>query len=122
MHGGYVFLCGDSNSYQPLDGLGKLRPQDATAALEHEHYGVRVHGLRLAERWLETHENLLAQVCAMADDDDPSVRLQLAMSLGESSSDRAVDALLALAAAHGSERWMATAIRGARPWMSTLFC
>jgi putative membrane-bound dehydrogenase-like protein len=93
-----------------LDGLKELRAADVSRALRHEHYGVRMHALRLAERWLETDDTLLAEVVALTDDADPSVRLQLAMTLGESTGDQALDALLTLARQHGSERWMAAGI------------
>jgi len=93
-----------------LDGLGKLRSSDVDHALDHEHYGVRMHALRLVERWLDTDDALLAKVLAMTGDADPSVRLQLAMTLGESGNTKAVEALLTLARQHGSKRWMAAAI------------
>jgi len=93
-----------------LDGLGELRSSDVDYALDHEYYGVRMHALRLAERWLNTDDALLAKLVAMTGDADPSVRLQLAMTLGESGNTKAVEALLTLARQHGGERWMATAI------------
>jgi putative membrane-bound dehydrogenase-like protein len=93
-----------------LDGLGELRSADIFHVLDHEHYGVRLHALRLADRWLDKDEALLAKVVSMTSDPDPSVRLQLAMTLGESSNEAAVDALLTLAQKHGSERWMNTAV------------
>jgi len=93
-----------------LDGLGKLRAPHVAQALAHEHYGVRVHGLRLAERWLDTDDLLAAKVVAMTADTDPSVRLQLAMTLGELNDSTGVETLLTLAREHGSDRWMAAAI------------
>ena len=93
-----------------LEGLGALRAADAAVALSDEHYGVRMHALRLSERWLDSDETLMAQVIKMTNDDDPSVRLQVAMTVGQSRDVRAVDALLTLARQNGSERWMATAI------------
>ncbi len=93
-----------------LDGLGQLQSSDVAQALDDAHYGVRLHALRLADRWLETDQELLVKVLAMTDDDDPSVRLQVAMTLGESSDERAIGALLTLAREHGDERWMPAAI------------
>ena len=92
-----------------LDGLGKLEPTAVRRALDHESYGVRLHALRLADRFLADGA-LLEKVTAMTGDPDPSVRLQVAMTLGESRDPRAADALLTLARKHGSQRWMATAI------------
>jgi putative heme-binding domain-containing protein len=103
-------LQANIHALHTLNGLGKLRASDVDHALDHEHYGVRMHALRLAERWLDTNDALLAKVVAMTGDADPSVRLQLAMTLGESGNAKAVEALLTLAQQHGSERWMAAAI------------
>jgi len=93
-----------------LDGLGKLRASDIIRALEHEHYGVRLHALRLAKRWFNEDDTLSAKVFAMTDDADPGVRLQLTMTLGESSRAKAVETMLTLVREHGNERWMAAAI------------
>jgi putative membrane-bound dehydrogenase-like protein len=93
-----------------LEGLGELQSSDVAHALEDAHYGVRLHALRLADRWLGMDHELLVKVLAMTDDDDPSVRLQVAMTLGESRDERASDALLILTEQHGDERWMPAAI------------
>ena len=93
-----------------LDGLGELEPAVVAHALDDPGYGVRMHALQLAERWLDANERLLTQVLSMTDDPDPRVRLQLAMSLGESADRRAVDALLTLTRERGDERWMSSAI------------
>jgi putative membrane-bound dehydrogenase-like protein len=92
-----------------LDGLGKLRSTDVARALDHEDYGVRLHALRLADGFL-AEKAMLAKVASMTGDADPSVRLQLAMTLGQSRDPSAVEALLTLARQRGSERWMSTAI------------
>ena len=93
-----------------LSGLGKLEATHVIRALESVYYGVRIHALRLAEQWLDADNVLWAKVVSMTDDPDSSVRLQLAMTLGESHSQRAVGALLMLAEQYGGERWMAAAI------------
>jgi len=93
-----------------LDGLGVLEPAPVEQALGDSHYGVRVHALRLAERWLDTQPTLLAKVLAMSDDPDPSVRLQLALTLGETKDERAAQALAKLASTYGKDRWMQDAI------------
>ena len=93
-----------------LDGLGRLQAAHVANGLQHEHHGVRRHALRLAERWLDDDDAIAAAVYSMTGDPDPSVRLQLAMTCGESRSPQAVDALLVLAGQHGDERWMPTAI------------
>ena len=93
-----------------LRSLKSLEASDVQAALVHEHYGVRVHGLRLAEPWLDSNQALRAQLIRLRNDQDPRVRLQLAMTLGESKQEWPVESLVDLAQRYGSERWMATAI------------
>jgi len=93
-----------------LDGLDALAPAEVAHALRDENYGVRVHALRLSERWLAENSDLAAQAVALADDADPSVRLQAALSLGAAPTEKAQQALLRLATGHGQERWMAAAI------------
>lgn len=93
-----------------LEGLGSLDPAVVEHALGDPHYGVRVHALRLAERWLAASPDLLAKAAALADDPDPSVRLQAGFTLGETKAPRAVAALARLAAAHGGDPWIQAAI------------
>ena len=93
-----------------LDGLRALVPADVRHALADHDYTVRVNALRLSERFLDKNERLLRQVTSMLDDVDPRVRLQLALSLGESRDERALIALARLAKKHGGQRWMSFAI------------
>lgn len=93
-----------------LEGLGALRPGDLLSAVRDPSPGVRVHALRLADRWLDESEELLHGVLARVGDADAGVRLQIAMSLGESTDPRALEALAHLGAEHGDERWMVAAI------------
>ncbi len=97
-------------SLYTLDGLSELTPDDARAALEHASAGVRVHGLRLAERWLDRDADLLDTVLAMKNDEAETVLLQLALTLGESYDKRIVPALAHLAREHGEVQWMDSAI------------
>ena len=91
-----------------LSRLGQLAVSDIEHATRHKHYGVRVHALRLSEDRLSG--KLLDSVIGMIDDADPTVRLQVAMTLGESHHSKVVETLVDLARRHGSERWMAAAI------------
>lgn len=93
-----------------LEGLGALEPAVVEHALGDPHYGVRVHALRLAERWLAASPDLLTKAAALVDDPDPSVRLQAGFSLGEADEPRAVAALARLAASHGADPWVQAAI------------
>ncbi|MBI5394085.1 MAG: c-type cytochrome [Verrucomicrobia bacterium] len=98
------------NALYALDGLGALQPADVEAALKHRHEAVRLHALRFAERWLDARPAMLECVLAVAQDADPSVQLQLALTLGESQDPRVPAALARLAREHGDVRWMESAI------------
>lgn len=98
------------NALYTLEGLDALEPVVVEAALGHPSGDVRRHALRLAERGLDGQPSLLDRVLALADDVEPSVRLQLALSLGESRDPRALRTLVHLARAHGYVRWMPHAI------------
>src|SRR5262249_6171541 len=65
-----------------LDGFNALEPALVERALSDDHYGVRLHALQLAERWLNKQPKLLAKAVALAEDPHIKVRLQLAFSLG----------------------------------------
>jgi putative membrane-bound dehydrogenase-like protein len=95
-----------------LDGLKALTPKLVGGALDDEAPGVRVHALRLAERWLEK-PRLLERVLKKTGDPDLRVRLQLAFTLGASTSRDVLPALARLAEADGQDRWVQTAILSA---------
>jgi putative membrane-bound dehydrogenase-like protein len=98
------------NALHTLDGLGSLGPGDVVSALDHPDPSVRRQAMTFAERWFDAETRLLDRVLALAADGDPMVRLQLALSLGESSDARVVAALARVARVHGDEPWMAPAI------------
>lgn len=98
-----------------LDGLGVLEPQLVEHALADPHFAVRAHALVLSERWLDQRPTLADKALALLDDPEPRVRLQLALSLGESKGARAVGALAQLAVRHGADRWMQAAILSSVP-------
>jgi len=93
-----------------LNTMKRLKPSDVLPMLRHEDYSVRVHALRMAEQWLDSDEQVRAAVLAAADDSDSSVRIQVAMTLGESSSAEVVPVLTKLARLRGTDRWMSAAI------------
>ena len=93
-----------------LNGLGSLSVDDLLAGLADANYCVRLHSLRLADARLGEDERLLKKMTGMVDDPDPLVRLQVAMSLGESSKPAAVAALVQLTRQRLDERWMKAAI------------
>ena len=76
-----------------LDGLNKVTKSILIHTLSDEHPDVRRHAIRISERHWNQWPSLLARAIALADDEAPQVRLQLAYSLGESSDPRAAKAL-----------------------------
>ena len=93
-----------------LDGLNALEPRLLEPALDDPHFAVRTHAVRLAEPWFERAGALLPKVLALVDDPDAKVRLQVALSLGQSSAPEALAALARLAVQSGHEPWMNDAI------------
>ncbi|MFP6900949.1 MAG: PVC-type heme-binding CxxCH protein, partial [Opitutales bacterium] len=102
------------NALHTLTGLGKLSPPTLLAGLTHVDFGVRVHALRLSEPWLDRSTKVLEKVVSMIKDDEPLVLIQLALTLGESDSKKAVQTLKTLAKEHGGLRWMNTAIQSSQ--------
>jgi putative membrane-bound dehydrogenase-like protein len=98
-----------------LDGLDALEPRLVEHALGDQHHGVRVHALRLAQRWLGKETDLLRRVLDLVDDPHPKVRLQLVLSLGDSDSDKVLEVLARLAELEGQDDWMEAAILSAVP-------
>ncbi len=103
-------VAGRLHALYTLDGLGALGPADIAAALADADAGVRIHGLRLSERILPDNTETVAGLSRLASDNEPRVRLQAALTLGESKTPAADSSLLALARRSGQEQWMSSAI------------
>ncbi|MDE0165994.1 MAG: HEAT repeat domain-containing protein [Bryobacterales bacterium] len=96
-----------------LEGLSALDASLVEAALEAPHPGVRRNAVQLAEYFLP---ELTPSLIALVDDDSPQVRLQLALTLGEVSSDaRVVRVMARLAARHAGDQWFRMALASAPP-------
>lgn len=98
------------NVLYTLDGLRGLTDQVLKSGLDHGEPGVRRHALRLAESRFNDSPSLLKEAVGLLDDEFSIVRLQLALSLGESSVDSALSGLAHLARQHGNETWLDGAI------------
>ncbi len=98
-----------------LDGQGLLQAGDVRFAFGDEGFGVRLHALQLAERWLDSDRTVFDQALKLTEDPDPRVRLQAALSMGETRDPRALDALAKFAVKHGDEHWSAAAIVSSVP-------
>ncbi len=82
-------------------------------ALRDPHFAVRTHALQLADQQLSQHAQLLQKMLALRDDPHPRVRMQLALSLGESRTKQATRSLVELAVRHGDDPWMSAAVLSA---------
>jgi len=92
-----------------LSGMQQLTAKDVLPRINDEHYGVRVHALRLAEPWLN-RPSVLETAMKRVEDPDARVRLQLALSLGESTNNAIVKPLVQLMSADGEDPWMRAAV------------
>ncbi len=93
-----------------LDGLGELKEETLLTALGDEHPGVRRHAIRLAEPLLEKSPKISAAVLKHVDEAEPTVRLQMAYSLGEWNDPRAAHALAKIALASQSDPYITAAV------------
>jgi putative membrane-bound dehydrogenase-like protein len=93
-----------------LEALDLLKPENVIAALGSSDAGVRVAGLRLAEPQFDGDDRVWKAVTSCAAD-EPHVRLQLALTLGDSHRKDSLAALARLAREHGDEQWMIPAIQ-----------
>ncbi len=97
------------NALHTLDGLRALQPEHVTAALGHPDPLVRRQALRFSESWLQDAA-VFDKVLALVSDYEALVRLQVALSLGESPNPMVVPALAKLSRQHGHEDWMTIAV------------
>ena len=103
-------VAGRLHALYTLDGLDALGPSEIAVALKDADAGVRIHGLRLSERILPDNVETVEGLSRLASDKEPRVRLQAALTLGESKTVAADSSLLALARRSGQEQWMSAAI------------
>ena len=102
-----------------LEGMGQLTLGPVVASLDDPHPGVRKQALRLSEPWLRGDAAVAARAAATpdlsqaiakrADDPDASVRLQLALSLGE-WDERGAALLAKLATSAPDDIYLRTAV------------
>jgi len=95
-----------------------LEPSHLQVLLTHPEAELRAHAVRLSEPWLGRDEELLAAILQRADDDQPAVRLQVALSLGlipidAAGTEQVADALAKLAHRDGADKWGRIAILSA---------
>jgi len=93
-----------------LAGLEALSAEVVAERLDDPHPRVRQHAVRLAEKVLHDDAAVREKLYAMAGDDDPRVRYQLAFTLGEISGDKATSALARIAAGDVADHWVRLAV------------
>ena len=93
-----------------LAGLGAIEPVDILSALGDPDPRVREQALRLSEMFARDGEPVLNRIVQMVDDPDPTVRYQLAFTLGTLPASRASSGLVALAIRDGADPWFRLAI------------
>ncbi len=97
------------NALHALNGLMKLDFDLIVETLRHANAGVRRQALTLVER--RTADARYLKPCLpLADDPEPIVRLQLALTLVNNFDDQMQPALARLARQEGEDPWMRTAI------------
>jgi putative membrane-bound dehydrogenase-like protein len=93
-----------------LEGLNELRDADVLEALRDVHAGVARNAILLAEPRLAKNDALLPVLVSLANHPDAKVKLQLALTLGESNSPAAGAALGKLVRYAADDPWLAWAI------------
>ncbi|MBI3854809.1 MAG: c-type cytochrome [Planctomycetes bacterium] len=93
-----------------LEGLGELTLDDVARALEDPDPGIREHAIRLAEPKFENARLLRRRVLDLADDPDPRVRFQVALTLGEIRNEEILPVLLQMTLKDAADPWIRTAL------------
>jgi putative membrane-bound dehydrogenase-like protein len=93
-----------------LNDLQELNEAELVDALRDEHPGVVRNAILLAEPRVAESETLLQALAALVDNPDPRVRLQLTLTLGESTSPAAGATLARLATYALEDPWLSQAL------------
>ncbi|QDU64019.1 Cytochrome c [Planctomycetes bacterium Pan216] len=93
-----------------LDGLDKVSVSDLERLLDDHDPRVQGQAIKLAVGELEDHPRLLAKFIALTTSDDPKVRFELMLALGESDHPGLLPTLTELAVRDGDDPWMRRAL------------
>ncbi len=93
-----------------LEGIGQLKDSQLLAALSDKSAGVRRHAVRLCESRLAENPALAKAALKLTADPDPTVRCQLALTLGNWRDSRAGAALGAILARDMDDPWIRAAV------------
>jgi mono/diheme cytochrome c family protein/glucose/arabinose dehydrogenase len=92
-----------------LEGIGAATRDDALGAMRDVDGRVRIAGLRVAEAWIDEPGTVEA-MAGLAGDADRNVRIQVALSLGESRGEAAVRAFAAMLRDHEGDGYLRSAV------------
>jgi putative membrane-bound dehydrogenase-like protein len=98
------------HALRTLEGLGTLTEDEIKGALHDKHPAVREHAIELAEPCLSSSTILPIELLALADDSDPRVRFQCALSLGDINDLRVVRPLARIAIRNLDDKWTRAAV------------
>lgn len=93
-----------------LEALGMLKVDLLERSLADADAAVCEHALQLAEPRLAKSPALVTRVLELADDPNPRVRFQCALSLGESDDDRIPPALVGIVSRNLEDKWTRAAV------------
>jgi putative membrane-bound dehydrogenase-like protein len=97
---------GRMHALYALSGIGALSPEILLPRLNDESPRVREHAIRLAEDFVADSAAIRQRFAALAADDDPRVRYQLAFSLGYVPQPTRTGALSRLLRRDAQDRWI----------------
>ena len=98
---------------QLLQNFNTLDESVLERALQHSQPGVRRNALRFSEPILKSSGRLRELALRSADDSDPHVRFQAALSLGELNDPEVIPALARIARKQADDPWTRAAIQSA---------
>lgn len=93
-----------------LDGHNRLDETTLLAALSDRDANVRIQAAKLAGNYASRFPAVRDQLLRMANDDELTVRYQVAFSLGDVRGPRQTQAIAGLVAKDGADRWMRLAL------------
>ncbi len=93
-----------------LKGLGALRDADVARALSDSSPGVRMHAVEHSESRMNRSRGLSQRILEMAGDENPRVRLRVALALGEIGNSRILPALVKIARSDSTDRWIRNSV------------
>jgi putative membrane-bound dehydrogenase-like protein len=93
------------HALRTLEALGSLTDRQIETAMTDPDPGVREHGIQLAETRRLQSPALASRLLSLADDPNPRVRFQCALSLGDLNDDRIIPALAKIAVHGLDDKW-----------------